>query len=241
MRALATNADPLTSDTSGKTSYYLSWDNVPTWTPFSVADWKVHIEAGDRPVLYFVHGFNNGLVKAQETADKLQASVPSHQVVLVHWANRADVIDYEHDRSMARTAAPFCAEALSVFPASSVVTHSMGNYVIQLSDKLGMIGKLCMVAADVDDNVFPPCESGMIFYCELDGALSASMDVHLRRRLGQFGGVNLPANFQQINFTQELLLPIDPLAKHSAYFDKPKFYALLNQFLQSAQAAGAPK
>jgi esterase/lipase superfamily enzyme len=137
-----------------------------------------------------IHGFNNTWQGAaglyQNVAANLFSGVDSlGECVLFSWPSKGSPLGYYPDRSEARQAADDLADVLSALydwmsikqvaaakkpedacrAKTSVIAHSMGNYVLQNAMQyawtrknqpllVSLISQLLMVAADVDNDIF---------------------------------------------------------------------------------------
>src|SRR5262245_6868012 len=146
-------------------------------------------------VTLFVHGYNNswdGAAKAYRSiADQLVTGDTSMGVcVLFTWPSNGSPVDYLPDRADARASAPDLAEVLEKLydwlvdrqkvavrkpelackAKTSMIAHSMGNYVLQKAMQtvwtrknqpllVSLINQLLMVAADVDNDLFKSGEN----------------------------------------------------------------------------------
>ena len=138
----------------------------------------------------FVHGFDNTWAQAvgryATIADNLFSGSQSlGECILFSWPSKGNVAGYFPDRSEARRAAEDLANVLSSLydwmlmkqaqaaadpnqackATTSVIAHSMGNYVVQNAMNvawtrknrpllMSLISQLVMVAADVDNDIF---------------------------------------------------------------------------------------
>ena len=141
-------------------------------------------------VTILVHGFNNKFTSAtrfyQDLCGRLFDGPNSLGLcILYDWPSRGSVLGYEPDRSHARLCAADLTDVLSALfdwlvrkqqetidnPAKpckakvSLISHSMGNYVVQKAMAaawtrknqpllVSLINQLLMVAADVDSDLF---------------------------------------------------------------------------------------
>jgi esterase/lipase superfamily enzyme len=140
-------------------------------------------------VTFFVHGYNNGWTDAAKRYEQLCADLYSGDdslglCISFDWPSLGSVIDYLPDRAHARDCAGDLADVLcqlydwllgkqqtaTTNPCKakvSVISHSMGNYVLQKAMAaawtrknqpllVSLVNQLVMVAADVDNDVFDP-------------------------------------------------------------------------------------
>lgn len=195
-------------------------------------------------VTILVHGFNQTFAKAarfyQDLCAKLFDGPDSLGLcILYDWPSRGSALGYEPDRSHARLCARDLTDVLSALfdwlvgkqretidnPAKackakvSLISHSMGNYVVQKAMAaawtrknqpllVSLINQLVMVAADVDSDLFdlgaPDNNDGnavanltyriTALYSGRDSVLGASAGLkHFgMRRLGRTGLSNRP-------------------------------------------------
>jgi len=143
-------------------------------------------------VTFFIHGYNNGWDDAARRYQKLCNDLYSGLnglgiCISFDWPSLGSVLDYLPDRDHARDCAGDLADVLSQLydwllekqqaaaddPTDackakiSVISHSMGNYVVQKAMAtawtrknqpllVSLINQLVMVAADVDNDLFEP-------------------------------------------------------------------------------------
>ena len=141
-------------------------------------------------VSFFVHGYNNGWQDAANRYQKFCGSLFSGDdglgiCIAFDWPSYGNVVDYLPDRAHARDCAYDLADVLSELydwllgkqqaavqdsekacrAKVSMVSHSMGNYVLQKAMAaawtrknqpllVSLINQLVMVAADVDNDLF---------------------------------------------------------------------------------------
>jgi len=138
-------------------------------------------------VTFFVHGYNNGWKDAAKRYEQLCADLYSGAdslglCISFDWPSLGSVIDYLPDRAHARDCAGDLTDVLSQLydwllvkqqtattnPCKakvSVISHSMGNYVVQKAMAtawtrknqpllVSLVNQLVMVAADVDNDLF---------------------------------------------------------------------------------------
>lgn len=141
-------------------------------------------------VSFFVHGYNNGWKDAAKRYQKFCGSLFSGAdslgiCIAFDWPSYGSVVDYLPDRAHARECAHDLADVLSELydwllgkqqdaiqdskkacrAKVSMVSHSMGNYVLQKAMAaawtrknqpllVSLINQLVMVAADVDNDLF---------------------------------------------------------------------------------------
>lgn len=148
-----------------------------------------------RHVTFLVHGYNNGWQDAARLYQKFCGSLFSGNnglgiCIAFDWPSYGSVVDYLPDRVHARECARDLADVLSKLydwllgkqqdaiqdsekacrAKVSMVSHSMGNYVLQKAMTAAwtrknqpllvtLINQLVMVAADVDNDLFEPTAS----------------------------------------------------------------------------------
>ena len=146
-------------------------------------------------VTFFVHGYNTGWTDAAKRYEQLCADLYSGPdglglCVSFDWPSEGSVLDYLPDRAHARDCANDLATVLSLLydwlldkqqataddPTEackakvSLISHSMGNYVLQKAMAaawtrknqpllVSLVNQLVMVAADVDNDLFDPDSS----------------------------------------------------------------------------------
>jgi esterase/lipase superfamily enzyme len=202
-------------------------------------------------VTFFIHGYNNGWQDAAQRYQQLCADLYSGSgslglCVSFDWPSQGSVLGYLPDRAQARDCAGDLADIFSRLYDSllikqqaaianpddacktkvSVISHSMGNYLVQKALAsawtrknqpllASLINQLVMVAADVDNDLFDPGASDAsdgnavanltyritALYSGRDAVLGASAGLkHFgTRRLGRSGlATNPPANADNI-------------------------------------------
>lgn len=141
-------------------------------------------------VSIFIHGYNNTWKDAVQRYESLSAKLFGGDdglglCILFSWPSDGAAIDYYPDRMDARKCAPDLSEVLnelynwllvkqndaiedrnkSCHAKTSVIAHSMGNYVLQNAMQytwtrknqpmlVALVNQLLMVAADVDNDLF---------------------------------------------------------------------------------------
>ncbi len=146
-------------------------------------------------VTFFVHGYNNSWQDAARLYEKLCADLFAGEesmglCISYDWPSMGSVVDYLPDREHARECANDLTDVLSELfdwligkqaaaaqnPALackakvSLISHSMGNYLLQKAMAnawkrknqpmlVSLINQLIMVAADVDNDLFQPDSS----------------------------------------------------------------------------------
>lgn len=234
-------------------------------------------------VSLFIHGYNTGWQQAATRYQDLCKRLYSGKnglgtLVLYTWPSNGSAAGYLPDREDARDSAPALADALVQLhdhivamqrlaartPAKqcrakiSVISHSMGNFVIQkalaiAAKKLNspqlitLIHQLVMVAADVDNDIFQKdqpddCDGSLManlcyrigaLYTGLDQVLGASAGLkHFgMRRLGR-SGLSDRNNVWDNVFDFDVTELIDQSKSiHSAALESPKSVALIRNVL----------
>lgn len=245
-----------------------------------------HLHPEQKHITLFVHGYNNDFAEAAQRYEKICDNLytDGHAMgvcVLFTWPSNGSTLGYLPDRVDARETALQLSTVLNSLydwliekqadaikdPAqackakTSILAHSMGNYVLQCAMNyawahnnrpllVSLINQLVMIAADVDNDLFDNGEQikkgdgeGIAnltyrvsaLYSPKDEVLGASAGLkHFgKRRLGRSG------------FDPKCVLPDNVwgmdatklLAEgsgnvHSAYFDSPDVYALLADILR---------
>jgi esterase/lipase superfamily enzyme len=145
---------------------------------------------GQKHLTIFVHGYNNEWTDAAWRYEKLVGQLFSGPeslgiCILFNWPSNGDAAGYLPDRRDARDSAEDLADVLSTLydwlldkqaactedhdaackAKTSVIAHSMGNYLVQCAMQtvwtrknrpllVSLINQLVMVAADVDNDIF---------------------------------------------------------------------------------------
>lgn len=235
-------------------------------------------------VTLFVHGYNvdwkDAVKRYQSLCKKLfQGSKSLGTCVLFSWPSDGMMTNYLPDRADARNAAPDLAVVLGALydwmlekqgetdtakccrAKTSVISHSMGNYVLQKAMQLAwtrknqpllvsLINQLVMVAADVDNNLFASGESVdgsdgdavanltyriTALYSGRDNVLgvSAGMKHFGKRRLGR-SGLDDPRAVPDNVWHRDCspLFASNQSGIHSAYFEEAKTIELMRQILR---------
>ena len=239
-----------------------------------------------RHVTIFVHGYNNSWEDAALRYRSLCKSIFSGPnsmglCVLFTWPSDGMVTNYLPDRADARNAAPDLAQVLSelydwllikqragaVDPGNackaktSLIAHSMGNYVLQNAMQLAwtrknqpllvsLINQLLMVAADVDNDLFRmdgstdtsdgDAISNLTYritalYTGRDPVLgmSAGLKHFGKRRLGRSGlDRTLPLPDNVWDVDCSSLFAANQSEIHSAYFGAKKTINLMREILK---------
>lgn len=176
----------------------------------------------DSPMIQvFVHGFMNSVPTAAETANAIQEGLRKKDIkpamAFLIWPSDHEITRYKNDRNDARSSALGISRAWEAFIAHpdvksgavavNCISHSMGNYVTNLSCgeielPAGEIPRLfthsIMVAADVNQDDLNVGQEGAkhcqlsndvtFYYGGWDGAMVFSEFVnHGQKRLGRYG------------------------------------------------------
>ena len=236
----------------------------------------------------FVHGYNNDWEDAARRyrgicKDLFAPGTGLGICVLFTWPSDGMVTNYLPDRADARKAAPDLADVLSnafdwlqrrqqagnLDPTkacrakTSVIAHSMGNYVLQHAMHqvwtrksrpllVSLVNQLVMVAADVDNDLFAAGESieqsegeGIanltyritVLYSGLDSVLglSAGLKHFGKRRMGRSGlDLEAPRPDNVWQVDCSSLFSKRAASHHSAYFESPKTLALIRRALEGS-------
>jgi esterase/lipase superfamily enzyme len=245
-------------------------------------------------VSLFIHGYNNdwqdSVNRYADLYKRLYAEPDSLGVLILYtWPSDGSVASYLPDREDARNSAPALANALvdlhthiltmQRFAAQkndikkqcrakiSVISHSMGNFVMQnalaiAAKKLNspqlitLIHQLVMVAADVDNDIFqkekPDDSDGHLMsnlcyriaalYTGLDAVLGASAGLkHFgTRRLGRSGLADRDGVWDNV-FDLDVTNLIEKNNIHSAVFESEDSVNLLRQILIGVDRHFLPK
>lgn len=242
-------------------------------------------------ISFFIHGYNNDWQAALRRYRKLQGDLYDGpgglgQLVLFTWPSNGTTYGYLPDREDARASGPDLADVFvelhdhltkmqraaalngveqACRAKMSVISHSMGNYVLQkalavASRKLNnpqlitLIHQVAMVAADVDNDLFQQDQpqdgdgSLMANLCYRIGALFTGRDEVLgasaglkhfgKRRLGRSGLADADAVYDNV-FDLDVtgVLPPDATNIHSAVFEHAGTLQLLRKLLQGRDRA----
>lgn len=235
-------------------------------------------------VTVFVHGYNNDWKDAVRLYRKVCAQLFEGAdalglCILFNWPSDGMKFGYYPDRLDARACAPDLAEILGqlydwmvdkqreaadrpargCYVKTSVVAHSMGNYVLQKAMQLvwtrknqpllvSLINQLVMVASDVDNDLFKGGET--IDRSDGDAianltyrvtalftgrdpvlGLSAGLKHFGKRRLGRSGlDEPVPDNVWDVDCST--LISPEAGNIHSAYFDEPDTITLMREVLR---------
>ena len=237
-------------------------------------------------VTIFVHGYNNDWADAAKRYESICRKLYSGAnglglCILFTWPSDGAALHYLPDRADARESAIDLAEVLSGFydwlinrqtsaatdagnacnVKTSVIAHSMGNYVVQKAMQLcwtrknqpmlvSLINQLIMVAADVDNDLFKSGESSdksdgdavanltyrvSALFSGRDSVLgmSAGLKHFGKRRLGRAGlDPDVPTPDNVWDRDCSRLIPAGSKNVHSAYFEAPRTIELMRQILR---------
>jgi esterase/lipase superfamily enzyme len=135
--------------------------------PSSKKEMETAVEAlkpFDKHYLFYIHGFNNTPADVFKSCATYHTAHSDRIVIPVIWANEGDIMGYPEDKGKNAKEAAYAFAPLvgisNAFPQRSLVCHSMGNYVLQLTarklaDTEGLsFQNVFMVAADVDERLF---------------------------------------------------------------------------------------
>lgn len=239
-------------------------------------------------ICLFVHGYNTDWAEAVRRYESLchglfDGGAGLGACVLFTWPSHGSPVDYLPDRAEARESAPDLAELLVLLydglllnqtralrspgeacrAKTSLIAHSMGNYVLQKAMQLAwsrknkpllvsLINQLVMVAADVDNDLFASGERVdgsdgdaianlsyriSALYSGRDAVLgmSAGLKHFGKRRLGRSGlDRGAPRPDNVWDFDCSGLMPSDQPNIHSAYFDVASTLDLMRDILRGA-------
>ncbi|MFN7986267.1 MAG: alpha/beta fold hydrolase [Thermoanaerobaculia bacterium] len=237
-------------------------------------------------VCLFVHGYNSSWAEAVGRYEKLchglfAGDAGLGSCVLFTWPSHGSPADYLPDRSEARESSQDLAELLVLLyewllrnqamatrspeaacrAKTSLIAHSMGNYVLQKAMQLAwsrknkpllvsLINQLVMVAADVDNDLFASGDrvdgsdgdamANLTYrvsalYSGRDAVLgmSAGLKHFGKRRLGRSGlDPNVPRPDNVWDFDCSGLFPPDQPNIHSAYFELEATLDLMRDILK---------
>jgi esterase/lipase superfamily enzyme len=237
-------------------------------------------------VTLYVHGYNNSwkdaVLRYQTICTSLfEGDAGMGVCVLFTWPSWGQPEDYWPDRAAAEKCAPDLFAVLSLLYSwlakqqaaymsgqgppcrakTSVIAHSMGNYVLQRAMRqtwtrhnqpllMNLINQLLMVAADVDNNLFKSGEQQQqsdgdaianltyrvsVLYSGRDAVLAASAGLkHFgKRRLGRNGlDPTTPLPDNVWEVDCSDMFPADVLVVHGAYFDEQPIIDLIRQILR---------
>lgn len=237
-------------------------------------------------VALFIHGYNNDWQDAVETYQKIHSQLFSGRdslgaCILFTWPSDGMKLGYLPDREDARESAPDLSAVFNAFydwmlerqaaaatdpskacrAKTSVIAHSMGNYVLQKAMQytwtrknqpllVSLINQLLMVAADVDNDLFNDDEGTdttdgaaianltyrvTALYTGRDNilGLSAGFKHFGKRRLGR-SGLDREHHIPDNVWDADCttLLPANKDKVHSLYFEAPKTIELMWNILR---------
>ncbi len=236
-------------------------------------------------VSIFVHGYNNDWADASRRYESICRHMFDGEqglgiCLLFSWPSDGMKFGYLPDRMDARETAPDLSVVLNEFydwllekqqagaedPAeackakTSIIAHSMGNYVLQKAMQytwtrnnqpllVSLVNQLLMVAADVDNDLFSGGEAidksdgdaianltyrVTALYTGRDPVLglSAGLKHFGKRRLGRSGLDRSTRHPDNVwDVDCSTLIPQDAQDIHSGYFDEAKTIALMRQVL----------
>jgi esterase/lipase superfamily enzyme len=232
-------------------------------------------------VTLFIHGYNNTWQEAVATYQSIVNNMYSGDAglgmcICFTWPSDGAYLGYFPDRLQARETAPDLSAVLNEFydwlmlkqkaamenpsnackAKTSIIAHSMGNYVLQKAMQytwtrknqpllVSLVNQLLMVAADVDNDLFTlggADQSDGAAICNLTYrvtalytgrdpvlGLSAGLKHFGKRRLGRTG-LDRSAPIPEDNVWDvdcSSLIPADATNIHSSYFDKASTKTLL--------------
>lgn len=235
-------------------------------------------------VTIFIHGYNNDWKDAVRRYEQICQDLFGDDglgiCVLFTWPSEGMAVGYLPDRMDARNSAEDLADVFSELydwlvarqaaaadgkeachAKTSVIAHSMGNYVLQCALQvcwtrknqpllISLINQLLMVAADVDNDLFKGGETTdksdgdaianltyrvTALYSGLDSTLglSAGFKHFGKRRLGRSG---LDPNYEVSDNIWAIdctpFIPPNSQNVHSIYFQIPKIRELMRQLLR---------
>ena len=240
-------------------------DTFPVLPPQAAQDQK--------HVTLFVHGYNTSWQSAAGLYQSILSNLFSGDAslgicILFTWPSEGEVLGYFPDRQRARDTAPDFSDVLNEFydwglfkqkaamrdpsdackAKTSIMAHSMGNYVLQEAMQLtwtrqnqpllvSLVNQLLMVAADVDNDLFKSGESTdksdgdaianltyrvTALYTGRDPVLglSAGLKHFGKRRLGRSGlDRTCPVPDNVWDVDCSALIPDNAADIHSSYFD----------------------
>lgn len=241
---------------------------------------------GQKHVCVFIHGFNNDWQDAARRYESMNAKLFEGEqglglCILFNWPSDGLAIGYYPDRMDARKCAPDLSKVFnelydwllerqkaamkdpkkSCRAKTSVIAHSMGNYVLQNAMQytwtnknqpllVALINQLLMVAADVDNDLFKSGEETdksdgdaianltyrvTALYTGRDSVLgmSAGFKHFGKRRLGRSGlDRSYPIPDNVWDIDCTTLISEGASNVHSSYFDEPKTLELMRKILR---------
>ncbi len=250
----------------------------------SIPDPEKH--EAQKHVTLFIHGYNNDWKDAVHMYETICTNLFSGTeglglCILFTWPSDGMYLGYLPDRMDARKSAPDLATVLNAFydwllekqaeaaedpkeacrAKTSIIAHSMGNYVLQKAMQVtwtrknqpllvALVNQLLMVAADVDNDLFDDREGKdntdgaaianltyrvTALYSGRDPVLgvSAGLKHFGTRRLGRSGlSRDVPHPDNVWDVDCTNLIPPDAQNIHSAYFGAPLVIKLMQQVLR---------
>lgn len=214
------------------------------------------IKATGKPVVLFIHGFNESWEREQGIMQAVMDGF-GEQFTLISfsWISEGEVWAYLQDRSRAEHSAPDLLLALQALGPVNVIAHSMGNFLLQQAVKYEhaqLIDGLAMVAADVpadvlqESNLTGVTKKILVLYCPVDGALAGSAVLHGGQRLGQLpdkmsasSGNAFAHGVKYVDCTPLMPAQLNPIDLHGEYFKVPKIYELMAETFNGAKGAAA--
>jgi esterase/lipase superfamily enzyme len=237
----------------------------------------------EKHVSIFIHGYNNDWADAAARYESICAKIfePADLgiCVLFSWPSDGMKLGYLADRMDAEKTAPALSEVLNGLydwmaakqaasaadptktckAKTSIIAHSMGNYVLQKAMQytwtqknrpllVSLVNQLLMVAADVDNDLFRAGEAVTTsdgdaianlsyrvtaLYTGRDPVLglSAGFKHFGKRRLGRSGlDGPVPDNVWGVDCSARISAGAQDI--HSCYFDEPGTIALMQQVLR---------
>ena len=237
----------------------------------------------EKHVSIFIHGYNNDWADAasryESICRKVFDAADLGLCVLFSWPSDGMKLGYLPDRMDAEKTAPALSEVLDALydwmaekqvtsaadptksckAKTSIIAHSMGNYVCQKAMQytwtrknqpllVSLVNQLLMVAADVDNDLFHGgetltrsdgdaianlCYRVTALYTGRDPVLglSAGFKHFGKRRLGRSGlDGPVPDNVWDVDCTNRIAPDAQNI--HSCYFDEPRTIALMQQILR---------
>lgn len=238
-------------------------------------------------VTLFIHGYNNTWQDAAASYESIATNLFGGDAglglcILFTWPSDGAYLGYIPDREEARATAPDLSAVLNEFydwllrkqkeairnasdackAKTSIIAHSMGNYVLQKAMALtwtrqnqpllaSLVNQLLMIGADVDNDLFSPAGADSAdgnaianltyrvtaLYTGRDPVLglSAGLKHFGKRRLGRSGLDRcgpIPDNVWDVDCST--LIPEDATNIHSSYFQatSPKTLELMRQVLR---------
>lgn len=238
-------------------------------------------------VTFFVHGYDNNWTSAVQRYGSIVSELFSGdkslgECILFSWPSKGSPAEYLPDRSEARQSADDFADvlvelydwmavqqrnaarnpALGCRAQTSLIAHSMGNYVVQNAMNaawtrknrpllMSLINQYLMVGADVDNDIFSAGDTvthgdgegianltyrATALFSGRDAVLgmSAGLKHFGKRRLGRSGlDRTCPVPDNVWDIDCSLFLKhFNGIEVHGGYFESPKCYDLMRALLQ---------